>query len=106
MLETFRRNGEGIKTPVWFVEQGDKLYVSTITSSGKAKRIRNNPRVRVAPSTVRGSVKADWLAGTARVLAKSPQIIDLFRKKYGIQFWLLSHLHGRARIIIEIALTT
>lgn len=107
VFETFKRNGEGIKTPVWFVEQGGKLYVWTITSSGKARRIRNNPQVRIAPSTARGHAKADWLAGTAHVLAeKLPQIIDLFQKKYGIQFWLLSHLHGRGRIIIEVALTT
>ena len=55
-LTTFRKNGVGVSTPVWFGEDGDKLYVMTRSDMGKAKRIRNNPRVRVAPCTIRGKV--------------------------------------------------
>lgn len=28
-LETFRKNGIGVKTPVWFVQDGETLYVRT-----------------------------------------------------------------------------
>jgi len=105
-LETFRRNGEGVRTPVWFAEQGGKLYVWTISESAKAKRIRNNPRVRVNPSSVRGQPKGNWIEAKARLIGPeaSAPIIDLIRKKYGFQFWIISHLHGgeRRRVIIEI----
>ena len=43
-LETFRKNGDGVKTPVWFAQEGESLYVMTIPTSGKAKRIRRLAR--------------------------------------------------------------
>lgn len=103
-LETFRRNGEGVNTPVWFVEYGDKLYIWTIANSGKARRIRRNSRVRVVPASARGKPEAEWLEGNARVLEgeTSANVVDLLRKKYGFQFWIMSHLHGRGRVVIEI----
>jgi PPOX class probable F420-dependent enzyme len=55
-LKTFRKNGVGVATPVWFGEEGDKLYVMTRSDMGKTKRIRNNPQVRVAACTIRGTV--------------------------------------------------
>jgi PPOX class probable F420-dependent enzyme len=54
-LETFKKSGEGVKTPVWFVAYRDALYVYTEADSWKVKRIRNNSRVRVAVCNVRGS---------------------------------------------------
>ena len=50
-IETFRKNGQGVKTPVWFVEDGETLLVWTEAGSGKARRIRSDSTVRVAPST-------------------------------------------------------
>ena len=48
-LETFRKSGESMRTPVWFVQDGESLYVHTVANSGKVKRIRNNGRVNIAP---------------------------------------------------------
>jgi hypothetical protein len=67
-LTTFRKNGAGVATPVWFGEDADKLYVMTRSDMGKMKRIRNNSAVRVAPCTMRGRVTAPGFAATARVL--------------------------------------
>ena len=53
-LKTFRKNGVPVATPVWFGEEDEKLYVMTRSISGKYKRIRTNPDVRVAPCTIRG----------------------------------------------------
>src|SRR5580765_185016 len=55
-LTTFRKGGTGVATPVWFGEENGKLYVMTRSDMGKTKRIRNNPQVRVAPCTIRGTV--------------------------------------------------
>src|SRR5262249_38406544 len=46
-LESYRRNGQGVRTPLWFVEDDGALYFYTVAHSYKVKRIRNNPRVRV-----------------------------------------------------------
>jgi PPOX class probable F420-dependent enzyme len=103
-LESFRRNGKVVRTPLWFIEEGGKLYIWTLANSGKSKRIRNNPKVRVTPSSARGKPKGEWVEATARILDPrvSTYTTELIRKKYGLQFWLLTHLHGRGRIVIEL----
>ena len=69
-LTTFRKSGAGVATPVWFGEEGDKLYVMTRSDMGKMKRIRNNPAVRVAPCTIRGKVTGPEFAATVRILPR------------------------------------
>jgi len=67
-LTTFRKNGSGVATPVWFGEEDGKLYVMTRSVMGKCKRIRNNSRVRVAPCTIRGVVAGPEFDAMARIL--------------------------------------
>src|SRR3954469_22486111 len=69
-LTTYRKDGTPVATPVWHVPQGAELWIVTEARSGKVKRIRNNPQVRVAPSSVRGTVAPDapTATGTARLL--------------------------------------
>src|SRR5436309_13318379 len=63
-LETFKKDGMGVKTPVWFAADSSssldandaRLYVYTIGVSGKVKRIRNYPRVKIAPCDMLGTV--------------------------------------------------
>lgn len=88
-LETFRKNGQGVRTPVWFAgepEQGapEKLYAYSTTDSGKAKRIRNNPRVRVAPCDVRGKLLGEWIDSRAEIVTgeEAEHGMKLLNKKY------------------------
>jgi uncharacterized protein len=67
-IETFRKNGQGVKTPVWFVLHGGIFYVYTEADSGKVKRIRNNSRVRLAVCDMRGNVKGSWIDATATLV--------------------------------------
>jgi len=67
-LTTLRKTGVGVATAVWFGEEDGKLYVMTRREMGKTKRIRNNPQVRVAPCTMRGTVTGAEFAATARIL--------------------------------------
>lgn len=67
-LTTFRKNGAGVATPVWFGEEDGKLYVMTISAMGKTKRIRNNPQVLVAPCSIRGKITGPEVAARARLL--------------------------------------
>ena len=48
-LETFRKSGAAVATPVWFAEDLGVFYVYSLANAGKVKRIRNNPRVRLMP---------------------------------------------------------
>src|SRR5262245_10111636 len=87
-LETYRRNGEPVRTPVWFLEEDGIVYVHTDDSTGKVKRIRRNPKVRIAPSHFRGKPKAGFVDAKAE-LETNPDTVELFRtriyKKYGWQ---------------------
>jgi len=101
-LETFRKSGAGVRTTVWLVEDGGVLYFRTDPKSGKAKRIRLNPHVRVARADMGGNVKGAWVDGEARQVdeKESDRVRDLFRKKYGLQIRLLggiSRLTGGGR---------
>jgi uncharacterized protein len=40
-LETFRKSGVGVRTPVWFAERDGQFFVYTLLNFGKVKRIRN-----------------------------------------------------------------
>ena len=67
-LETFRKTGVGVRTPLWFAEEDGELLLYTLADSGKVKRRRNNPRVRIAPSDMRGKVLGGLLDAQARFL--------------------------------------
>jgi PPOX class probable F420-dependent enzyme len=90
-LETFRKSGEPVRTPVWPMVDDNLLYVVTRSHTGKVKRIRNNPRVRVAPSSFSGDPKGDWMEGTARFAEgeEAERAVQLRKKKYGLQAMLV-----------------
>lgn len=81
-LVTFRKTGAGVHTPVWFAEVDGRLYIFTSPKSGKMKRIRNNPRVEVAPSTMRGRPLGPHVPATARVASDQPAGRQAIRRKY------------------------
>jgi PPOX class probable F420-dependent enzyme len=91
-LETFRKNGVGVRTPVWFVADpttnlrsgGAKLYIYTVENTGKVKRVRNNPRVRVAPCDRTGGLKGEWIDASAKVVegAEADRGSKLLTQKY------------------------
>ena len=90
-LTTFRRNGEGVPTPVWVVPDGDGLAVFTPAGTGKLKRIRHTPRVTVAECSRRGRVDDDVVPVEAHATATAdPAEVDrvtrLLAGKYGLQF--------------------
>jgi uncharacterized protein len=67
-LATFRKSGVAVYTPIWFAEADERLYFMTSSKSGKYKRIRNNPKVSVAPCTVRGKITGSEFPATVRIL--------------------------------------
>jgi len=86
-LQTFRRNGSAVNTPVWFVVSDQKLYVVTREFTGKVKRIKNNSGVKVALCTFGGKLKGEWISGKAEKITgeEADKAISLRNKKYG--FW-------------------
>lgn len=67
-LESYRKNGAAIATPVWFAEKDGVIYVISEADAAKVKRIRNNPKVRIAPCTYSGKLRGEWTSATARIV--------------------------------------
>ena len=109
-IETFRRNGQGVRTPVWFVEDGGKIFIRTGANSGKVKRIRNNPDVQLAPCKADGTVIGEWIPAKGREIAdpETDKLVDqLLGKKYGMQknlFAWMSRLRGDQYTVLKIEL--
>jgi PPOX class probable F420-dependent enzyme len=111
-LETYRRNGRGVRTPVWFVESssGDSsiLYVRTSDDTGKYKRIRNNPSVQIAPCDIRGSIKGKWVKGEARIASEEEKLkaFKMLEKKYGMMYKMTRMFRsGKNYVVIAIRIT-
>ena len=108
-LETFKKNGQGVKTPIWFVLHEHALYAYTEADSWKVKRMRNNPRVRVAVCSIRGAIKGPWLDGTASFVEGAERLAadKLLDRKYFMKkilnFLTRINRHKRAMIKVEIA---
>lgn len=107
-IETFRKSGLGVKTPVWFVQDGDTVFVRTVANSGKVKRIRHNGQVNIAPCKVDGTLLGDWASATALEVvddATDRKVDLLLDKKYGLMkkmFALASALQGRKYIVLAV----
>ncbi len=109
-LETFRKSGLGVKTPVWFVQDGSTFYIRTLSNSGKVKRIRNNSRVNIVPCKMDGSLVGVWVPAKA-VEVKEDGIVQkidhLLDKKYGLVkklFALTSALQRQQNTILKVEL--
>lgn len=104
-LTTFRRDGTPVPTTVWVAEDGADLVVTTPAGSGKVKRLRHDPRVRLVPSSRRGQVPpgATPVDGSATIVdpAEDPdrfaRLSALFPAKYGLEY--------RAMMVIEKVVT-
>jgi uncharacterized protein len=101
-LTTFKRDGTTASTPVWVVtDDGRRLLVWTGAATWKAKRIRRDPRVRVAPCDARGKVHGEVMDATARLLGPEAGVLvqRLLREKYGLLKRGLDALNGVTRVL-------
>ncbi|MEW6268325.1 MAG: PPOX class F420-dependent oxidoreductase [Thermodesulfobacteriota bacterium] len=111
-LLSFKRDGSGVATPVWAAPLDGKLVVFTLRDSFKVKRIRREPRVRVARCNAFGKVQGPWRDGTCAIVedpAHEARAYAALDDKYGWQMRLGTFFRrlvgglGR-RIVLEIAL--
>ena len=96
LVLSLRRDGTPVPTPVWFGVEDGRIYFRAEAGSGKLKRIRANPSVRVARCGARGRPSAPPFEGTARLVPPDEEA----RAERAIQ-----RNYGRARRVYERWLT-
>lgn len=107
-VETYRRSGESIRTPVWFVESGGLLFFLTRADSGKVKRLRHNTQVKVAPCKMNGDLTGDWFDAQASFVESEESanaIKSMFEQKYGAVLRItnvLSRLQRKKRVFVKV----
>jgi hypothetical protein len=86
-ITTFRRDGTPVATPVWVVAAGGRLYVWTGAQTGKAKRVRANPDVLLAPCTARGTATGPAVRAVAAIVPAGErlEVWKLLLAKYRLQ---------------------
>ncbi|MEI6362461.1 MAG: PPOX class F420-dependent oxidoreductase [Actinomycetes bacterium] len=98
-LTTFRKDGTAVATPVWLVRDGTSLMVITDPTSGKAKRLRNNPAVLVSPCDMRGRVKPEAISVPGTVAFQdevgTSRAMDLIRRRYGLMGRIFTWMNER-----------
>ena len=85
-LETYKKDGTPVRTPVWFVIDNDLIYVITRDSTGKVKRLKNNQDVRIVSCSFKGEPKNEWVKGKTEMVTgeEADKAIKLRKKKYGM----------------------
>jgi uncharacterized protein len=68
LLTTFKRDGTAVSTPVTIAVEGEHAFIRTYDQAGKAKRMRNNPEIELAPSTVAGKPRGEAIRARVRLL--------------------------------------
>ena len=102
-LETYKKNDQAVRTPVWFVIQNDLVYVITREKTGKVKRIKNNSHVKISTCTFGGKITGEWISGIAKkVLDKeSKTAIELRKKKYGFKATIAQFVsRGKGNLVV------
>ena len=99
LLTTFTKDGRPKPTAIWAAPDGDRLLVITQEKSWKVKRIRNTPRVTIAPCDRAGKPKGEAVEAVATILDKSANgaTYDAIGKRYGLlgkTFGVFSKLRG------------
>ncbi len=99
-VTSFRRDGSGVATPVWFVSDGRRLFALTDLHSAKIKRIRRNPRVLVAACRVDGKLRREPVPARVEVLTATTElerVQKLLLERYRISYRLVMLIYRLGR---------
>jgi PPOX class probable F420-dependent enzyme len=88
-VTSFKRDGTGIATPLWFVSDGERLFALTDLHSAKVRRIRRNSRVLVAPCRADGKLRGEPVPARAEVLTATTdleRVQKLLMERYKLSY--------------------
>ena len=100
LTTTGRTSGRQSSRPVWFVLQGESLYLLPVTGSDSQwyKNVLKTPTIRLAAGGTECSARATPLTDAAKV----DEVVDSFRTKYGARD--VAAYYPKHDVAVEIAL--
>jgi PPOX class probable F420-dependent enzyme len=103
-LVSFRKNGLAVYTPVWFADEDGKLFVMTRSDSGKFKRIRNNPEIKIAPCTMSGKITGPEFPARVRILPEPDW--ERARNAIRAKYWMarIPFIWSKTNVFLEITI--
>jgi uncharacterized protein len=99
-VTSFKRDGTGVATPVWFVSDGRRMFALTDLHSGKVRRIRRNPCVLVASCRADGKLRSKPVPARVEVLtatADLERVQKLLMERYKISYRLVMLIYRLGR---------
>jgi deazaflavin-dependent oxidoreductase (nitroreductase family) len=96
-----RKSGHTISIPVWFVLEGEKLYLLPVQGSETQwyKNVLRNPQIRIDARGVEAEFRAMPITG-AKALKS---VVDKFREKYGAKD--MKKYYSKFDVAVEVKLT-
>src|SRR5689334_1634902 len=73
-VTSFKRDGTGVATPLWFVSDGSRLLALTDLHSAKVRRVRRNPRVLIASCRANGTLRGKPVQPHVEVLTATADL--------------------------------
>ena len=100
-VTSYRRDGRGVSTPVWFVREGQRLLIETDADSFKVKRMRREPRVAIARCTARGKIRELPTPAEAELLPDDQvaRVERLMAHKYRVEVLIFRPLRAIQRAL-------
>ena len=99
-VTSFKRDGTGVATPLWFVSDGRRLLALTDLHSAKVRRIRRNPRVLIAPCRANGKLVSAPMPADVEVLtdtADLERVQALLIERYKLSYRLVMLIYRLGR---------
>jgi hypothetical protein len=99
-ITSFKRDGAGVATPVWFVSDGTRLFALTDLHSAKVRRMRRDPRVLVASCRASGELRGEPIPARAEVLTATEdldRVQKLLSQRYKISYRLIMLIYRLLR---------
>ena len=106
-LETFKKDGTKVTTPVWVAQHNNSLVVTTSKNAGKVKRIRNNGKAVIYTTNQSGSKRlSEELEVKGSILIDEElktEAVNILKKKYGMmaKMMLKGPNENRSIIVLE-----
>ena len=113
LLTTFKKNGDGVATPMWFALDGEHAVMTTRGNSWKVRRLKRNPKVTIGWSDHYGMKHGELYDAVARLVKDEDEFqnaLGLLNKKYGLKKKLidfgLTFAKDKTEAIIKVSLAS